>query len=165
MKHIGSLVLLAVAATAGPALAEPSENTAEIPTGVWSGPCDAWGTPATCTSQWQPGLHKDLRVQEYAIVRQADDAPLFSGRGVYRLEGSSVKGYWEDSQGAIHPLTGSFEDGTVSVIWGMPSSQIGRSTYTFADGGMTARDSALTDDGWRQFMEVKYPAPGTTAAE
>lgn len=138
------------------AQAEPGGSDPASLIGDWSGDCDAWGTAATCRSSWSQGLHDDLLVQEYSISNTETGAQIFSGRGVYRIRGGNVDGYWEDSQGAIHPLTGDWTDGVLSVMWGTPATQLGRSRYEAADGQLLAADWGLSEAGWRPFMEVVY---------
>ena len=84
---------------------------------------------------------------------------IFSGRGLYRFTGEDVDGMWEDSQGSVHALTGRAADGTLRIIWGSATTEIGRSVYTRHEDGLSVRDSVLTDDGWRDFMAVDYAAP------
>lgn len=127
--------------------------------GSWSGPCDAWGVQATCTSTWRSGLNPVLVVQDYAIVGAEDEAPIFAGRGLYRIVDGQVNGVWEDSRGVIQDLSGSYKDGVLRVIWGEAQTEIGRSVYAWEDGSLNAKDSVLTDDGWRDFMTISYPAP------
>jgi hypothetical protein len=156
-KVILNSVFWLLIATAAPGKAQENVSPEGIPSGTWRGSCDAWGVPAICTSQWRTGLHDNHWIQSYSIVRQADEVVLFSGRGVYRLDSTKVDGFWEDSGGAIHPLAGTYQDNSLSVIWGSADTEIGRSVYTFQNGAMTARDYSLTDTGWRQFMEIHYP--------
>ena len=124
--------------------------------GSWAAACDAWGTPARCHASWRRGLHEHHWVQEYKIVRNHDEATLFSGRGLYRLNSGQIDGYWEDSQGSVHPLAGTVENGQLTVTWGTPDTEQGRSRYDFRDGTLQVQDEVLDDDGWRVFMTVDY---------
>lgn len=148
-----SMVLSVCAA--GLAAAE-DEATPKSFLGDWAGPCDAWGVPATCTSKWTRGLHSKHLIQNYSIVREADDALIFAGRGVYQFEGTAVRGAWEGSNGAIHPITGTFDEAALSVIWGTPETEIGRSDYSIVDGQLSVSDFVLSPSGWREFMTVEY---------
>ena len=131
---------------------------ADLPVASFEANCNAWGTPAVCTSVWSEGLSPDLRVQVYRIADPETDATLFAGRGVYRTEGGSVIGYWEDTQGSIHRLTGTWQDGALEVIWGEPGAPAGKSRYEFSESGMSAEDWSATAAGWRSFMTITYPA-------
>lgn len=145
-------------ALASTALAEADPISSQL-IGDWSSPCDAWGVAATCSSEWRVGKHHSHLVQEYAIRRAEDGTLIFSGRGLYRFTGEDVDGMWEDSQGSVHALTGRAADGTLRIIWGSATTEIGRSVYTRHEDGLSVRDSVLTDDGWREFMAVDYAAP------
>lgn len=135
--------------------AMPDEAFAHF--GTWSGPCVARGLEATCTSIWRPGLSADHVVQDYSIVRATDGAPIFAGRGLYRLDEGAIHGVWEDSRGAILDLSGRYDDNSLTVVWVDPQTEIGRSVYTWGDDGLKTMDFVLTDTGWRGFMTVEYP--------
>ena len=124
--------------------------------GDWAGPCDAWGVPANCSSKWARGLHNKHLIQEYSIVREEDGALIFSGRGVYQFDGTAVRGAWEGSNGAIHPIVGTFDETALSVIWGTPETEIGRSEYSIENGQLSVSDFVLSPSGWREFMTVVY---------
>lgn len=156
MKYI-AILWFSVMLLAGPALpAEEVKPPAAPVPGIWTGACDAWGTPATCHSTWRQGLHQDHWIQVYKIVRNSDEATLFSGRGLYRLNDDQADGYWEDSQGSVHPLAGTFEDGALTVTWGTTDTELGRSRYDFRNGVLRVQDEVLDDAGWRVFMVVDY---------
>lgn len=141
------------------ALAEEGASMPFAEFGTWSSPCDAWGVAATCTSTWRGGLSADHVVQDYEIVRAADQSPIFTGRGLYRLVDGTVDGVWEDSRGVIQDLSGSYRGDVLRVIWGDAQTEIGRSIYTWEAGALSVQDSVLTDDGWRDFMTIDYSAP------
>lgn len=126
--------------------------------GTWSGPCVARGLEATCTSIWRPGLSANHVVQDYSIVLAMDGAPIFAGRGLYRFEEGAIDGVWEDSRGAILDLSGRYDDNSLTIVWVDPQTEIGRSVYTWGDGGLKSTDFVLTDTGWRDFMTIEYPA-------
>lgn len=148
-----AIVFSAMGATAN---AEATPDTTFTRFGTWTAPCDAWGVEATCTSTWSPGLAANHVVQDYSIVRTSDQMPLFSGRGLYRLNEGDIDGVWEDSRGTLMDLTGRFVDNSMKVVWVDPQIEIGRSEYTWMDDGLNASDSVLTDSGWRNFMTVDY---------
>ncbi|MAP93861.1 MAG: hypothetical protein CMK07_02825 [Ponticaulis sp.] len=132
-------------------------STNELPKVSLEASCDAWGTPAICTSEWTAGLNQKLRVQTYRITHAETGDTLFAGRGVYRLDGGAVTGYWEDSQASIHRLTGSWKGDVLEVVWGDADAPVGKSRYDFSDGGMTAEDWSHTAAGWQSFMVISYP--------
>lgn len=121
--------------------------------------CTFWGKPATCESSWSKGNHESHHIQQYQISDAATGAAIFAGRGLYRLnEKGEVDGYWEDSQGSIHPLTGTWDGHTLAVKWGSAEAEIGKSSYVFDGNAMTSTDWVFTKGkNWRQFMTVSYP--------
>ena len=157
------ILLAAIAVSAPQVLAEAPEPAPSFDVlGSWQSACDAWGTPATCTAIWSTGKHQSHLVQDYTIISAEGGAEIFAGRGLYRVTDGAVDGIWEDSRGQIVPLAGRYEDGTLNVIWGDASSEIGRSVYTLDGDGLQAVDSVLTEEGWRAFMTIEY---GRSAVE
>lgn len=150
-----TFILLATSAL----VAAPFANATPAPAtfhGDWQSPCDAWGTPAICTSTWNVGIHASHLVQTYSIVSAADGSQIFAGRGLYRIMDGKVDGIWEDSRGQILPLAGTYQDTKLNVIWGEASNEIGRSVYTLEGDDLQVVDSVLTEDGWRPFMTIDY---------
>jgi len=160
LRSLALISALGLGLQLGPAAAQdPSEAAGpafDSLLGSWRAECDAWGVPAHCHTQWTAGLHGDHLIQQYSITEVAGDAVLFQGRGIYRFSDGGVDGYWEDSQGSIHPLSGSWENGALTVIWGAADTEIGRSRYQLADAALTVTDWVLEESGWRSFMQVEY---------
>lgn len=156
-------IILAAWLSATPDTAEPaSAEPAAIPTVSREAPCSMRGIAAICSSAWAPGLHARMVTQRYQIRMAETGATLFEGRGLYRLhEGGNIDGFWEDSQGSLHPLSGSWDGSTLKVIWGSAETEVGRSHYQFTgDGGLSVKDWVQSDEqSWRLFMAVEYPAP------
>lgn len=132
--------------------------TPEVFLGAWEADCDAFGTPGRCETEWTVGLDDSLFEQRYRVTARESGALIFAGHGVYRVIDGGVDGYWSDSQGAIHALYGEWRDGALVIDWGAPSTSRGRSSYGVdpETGALHQIDWALTDDGWRQFMEIDY---------
>lgn len=151
-RTFGILALALVAMTVSASAEEGA------PRGLWEAPCDAWGTPAICRSEWSEGMHGTHTVQAYSISHAETGDVLFAGRGVYAIAGTSITGFWEDTQGAVHPLQGTWVGGTVQVIWGAPETEVGRSTYAFSDNELSVVDEVQAEEGWRTFMTVSYGA-------
>lgn len=155
-KSVSTPIIALVFLPYGMAAADEARPDTFASFGSWQTSCDAWGVPATCASEWHPGLHASHIVQTYAISRVDTGAQIFAGRGVYQISGGEIEGVWEDSRGDILRLGGTYQDGSLSVIWGEAPGEIGRSTYRFDEGRLSVRDFVLGDDGWRAFMSVDY---------
>ena len=150
---------LAVALISG--VASQAQEAAPSPTallGEWSAPCDAWGAEAHCTLDWRPDLHADHITVAYQIRNAQTDAMIFQGRGVYDVgDAGRPAGYWSDSGGAIHPLTAQWDEGVLTTHWGVAGSVQGRTRYALeSDGALQVTDWLLREDGWMQFMSVRY---------
>lgn len=129
--------------------------------GTWISDCDAWGSPAKCKVVWSKGLHKNHLHIDYAIKAAADGSAIFSGAGVYRITSDGLDGYWSDSGGAVHPLRSAWSGDTLTTHWGVAGGAQGRSEYALTEAGaMVVTDWALTESGWRQFMQVEYARAG-----
>ncbi len=137
-------------------LTSAEEAASNVFLGDWASACDAWGVRAYCSSKWSRGLHDTHLVQDYKIVREDDGALIFMGRGVYQFEGTAVRGAWEGSNGAIHEIIGVFDENALSVVWGAPETEIGRSEYKIVEGQLLVSDFVLTSTGWRKFMTIAY---------
>lgn len=147
------------AAIAGLSAHAQSEDSAHHQlSGIWASDCNAWGTPAHCHVIWQQGLHTSHMTIHYRIANAADDSTIFEGTGTYRqTDETTLDGYWSDSQGAIHPLSGSWEDNALTTHWGIAGETVGRTRYTLnEDDSLTVTDWQLTEEGWAQFMEARY---------
>lgn len=149
-----SLILLAAAASAQP---EPAGEAGAL-LGNWRGACEAWGTRAVCRLRWETGLHPEHLVLHYRIEAEADGRVIFAGRGLYRGRGETFDGYWEDSQGSVHPLRARFDGATMTTLWGdAASGEQGRSEYRLVGPGqLRVTDSMRADEDWRDFMTVDY---------
>lgn len=135
-----------------------AQERPSIPLATHEAPCDAWGTPAICRSVWQAGKHKSHWVQNYSIQHAETGNQMFAGRGLYRMQPDGrVTGYWEDSQGSVHPLSGTWNGVELSVNWGSEHTELGRSIYVFAGtGGLQVEDWVKRETGWHRFMTVSY---------
>ena len=159
MMLVQMLSLLAAADASATALqpheADPAPSALM---GEWSAECDAWGATATCTLDWSAGLHADLMTVAYQIRNAETDAMIFQGRGVYDVsDPDRPSGYWSDSGGAIHPLAARWEDDALTTHWGVAGGVLGRTRYALeADGTLQVTDWQLREDGWAQFMSVRY---------
>ncbi len=156
--------------SAGAALAQDETDassealTPAVFLGSWEADCDAFGTPGRCETEWTQGLDASLYEQHYRVTARDSGALIFAGHGVYRVTEDGVDGYWSDSQGAIHALYGEWRDGALVIDWGAPSTSRGRSSYGVdpESDALHQIDWALTDDGWRQFMDFSYARAAET---
>lgn len=159
MKNVTPLVsavALAVTVLSPPLAAQDEGGAHSIPKGTWSASCVAFNQPAICETRWSTGLNdQSMTVQSYRINHAETGTLLFEGRGVYRVRGETVDGYWEDSSDSIHRISGSWKNNILNVHWGALSDG-GRSQYDFSSDGLNVTDWVLQPSGWLQFMTVEY---------
>ncbi len=141
-----------------PAFAKSETSSPADLIGRWVVDCDAWGAAGRCTIDWAEGLHASHMTIHYRIANAATDSTIFEGTGTYRQTGeASLDGYWSDSQGAIHPLSASWDNNALTTHWGIAGETVGRTRYSLnEDGSLTVTDWQLTEAGWAQFMEARY---------
>ncbi|MEM6908876.1 MAG: hypothetical protein AAF494_09365 [Pseudomonadota bacterium] len=142
-----------------PAQAETEPENPKLPTGSWTAPCDMAGRAAQCQSTWTLGeVSPSVVVQMYYIRDRETGDILFTGKGVYHVTSESVDGYWEDTSGGLMPITGTWQEGTLDVYWGLLGANAGRSRYVFENGRLGVTNWSLQESGWVEFMPVAYPA-------
>jgi hypothetical protein len=79
---------------------------------------------------------------------------VFEGHVYYEPKSDgSISGTWFDSRGVSFAVKGSFAGDTLTVLWGNPAQEQGKSVYRLLDAGtLEVTDSVLLKDGtWRQF--------------
>jgi len=86
-------------------------------------------------------------------VKRTLDAQAF-----YRLtEEGRVEGTWFDSRGMVLPLRGSADSTALTILWGTPETEEGRTEYRLlSENELEVRDFVLKDDRWRRFGEALY---------
>jgi len=132
--------------------------------GQWTSSCEFFGAPAQCELEWRPGLHQRLVEMQFTVLdstagasSEAEVNLMFQGRSVLKQEEDAFRGFWQASNGDIHPLVAGLESGTLTSYWGEASTELGRSSYRLLDDGrLQVKDWVLTDEGWELFLEVEY---------
>ena len=158
IKSFLSALVLVATFQALPSAAQDEVAAHAMPTGAWSASCVAFNQPAICETQWSIGLNETMTVQTYRIEHAETKKLLFEGRGIYRLKGEVVDGYWEDSADNIHKISGIWKDGILDVYWGELNNG-GRSQYDFSSDELEVTDWIIQPSGWLQFMKVGYGRP------
>ncbi len=131
--------------------------------GAWVGNGKFFGMDATTQAKWERLLGgKFLRLTiSYEMKTPDGKAQKFEGIGYYQLKGGKYEGRWLDSQGNSYPLTATFEDETLTSMWGEPGKSEGKSTYRInsADKTLEVVDATKQKDGsWKEFSRFKLTA-------
>lgn len=138
--------------------------------GHWQSNGDAFGNPAISTIRWSKELKEKFARIDYAINTIIDEKPVttFSGVAYYRsLADHTYQAFWADSEGSLHPIKAKLEGKTLTSIWGVEGSKLGRTRYKIMENdAMQVTDWVFRDNEWKQFNQnvyerVNYDSTGT----
>jgi hypothetical protein len=148
--RILGVVLLAMLAL--PAIAQDSAAAAFLGrlAGAWQGTGEVRKMAADMRMTWEPVL--DGRFHQLSMENQMTGKDgqswLFKAQAYYRvLEDGTITGTWFDSRGISLPLAGRVEGDAMTIDWGTPEIERGRTTYRLAGDGLEVTDEVLGKDG------------------
>ncbi len=106
--------------------------------------------------RWSEALGGKFMRIEYRInvKNETGETPVFDGTAYYQLaEGESLRAFWADTGGSLHPVSARREGNAMIAHWGRPDEgEQGRSRYELLpSGGVEVTDWVKTGDGWRRF--------------
>jgi uncharacterized protein YodC (DUF2158 family) len=124
--------------------------------GTWAGDGKFMGNAARLELRYEWVLNgKFLRLSlKNDSKTPAGERQVFEGHVYYEPKSDgSVSGTWFDSRGVSFAVKGSFEGDTLTVQWGNPGQEQGKSVYRLVDSGtLEVADSVQLKDGtFRQF--------------
>jgi hypothetical protein len=124
--------------------------------GTWEGDGKAFGMPARLHMKWEWVLERKFLHLILKTETQTGSGQIqaFQGRAYYRPTGEGkYEGGWFDTRGESFPIKGNSEGDTLTVLWGAPRSEQGKSTYRFLEAGkLEVVDSVKQKDGtWKEF--------------
>ena len=123
--------------------------------GDWESNGITFGQAAHSILRWHPALNGKFMHVEYEIksADNLDAQPIFKGLGFYQMSGkTSLKAFWADSSGDLHPITARIKGRTLVSTWGVAGGKLGRTHYKLNRAGqMEVTDWLLHEDGWKQF--------------
>ena len=149
------LILTAVIALMFQSVALGSEPILQTLVGTWQGSGEVRGMPSEQTMVWTPALGGQFFRLEFDNQMHAGEGQVyrFQAHAYYRPspEGEIV-GNWFDSRGVIFSLSGSQTACTLSIEWGSPDTETGRTRYHLAGNKLEVTDEVLGAEGeWRIF--------------
>jgi hypothetical protein len=154
LKWIAGLAVVMISA-AGIAQDKQPRDLSSLK-GTWTADCKAFAPGARCSLQWTDGLHKNLLRVVYQ-VRNAAGNQLFAGEGVYQRSDDIFAGFWNDTNGSLHPLQATYTDGGLTTYWGRAETEEGKTRYALnAEGGLSVTDWVKKNGSWHQFMHADY---------
>ncbi len=118
------------------------------------------GSEASFSMNWEWTLNDKFLKLTFENSRKSKEgnAIVFSANGYYKLlSDSALEGTWFDSRGITFPLTGTITDSALTIIWGTPESEQGKTVYSVdADGQVNVVDFFLSNDQYQQFGQANY---------
>ena len=124
----------------------------------WKGSGELLKSTASFQMDWQPIL--DGKFYELSFQNQRDESKefIFKSKGIYRPGGNGTfTGTWFDSRGYSFPLEGKFTGNELSVFWGNPETEEGKTIYSIKEGGtVSVMDYILKDGNLIPFGKALY---------
>ena len=149
-----------------PALLGPHRTVAqEFPlidqfVGTWEGQGELFGADATFSMQWEWVLENQFvhLTFENSVQTPNGLTQSFNARAFYKPgEPGQLGGTWFDSRGMVVPLQGNVDDNTLTVPWGTPGTEQGRTVYRQLDEGeLEVEDYVLRGSEWQKFGHALY---------
>lgn len=127
----------------------------------WIGSGELMGSTASFQMDWEPILDGKFYKLSFQNQREASKAFVFKAMGIYRPEDDgSFTGTWFDSRGYSFPLKGNFTENELTVHWGNPETEEGKTSYSIKeDGTITVKDDVLKDGKLVPFGNAVYRRP------
>ncbi len=156
MKSLFTFVLIALAfgSVSGQTIFDQFEGN------KWTGTGTLMGSPATFTMVWSQELDGAFYHLSFENRRKGQEASdiVFKAEAYYRMgEDSSVVGSWFDSRGITLPLTGEATKEELTILWGSPETEQGKTVYTLkSDDTVQVTDYILRGEEYLKFGEATY---------
>jgi hypothetical protein len=118
--------------------------------GAWQGTGEVRQMAADMHMNWEPVLDGQFQrlSMENRMTGKDGQAWHFKAQGYYRvLDDGTIAGTWFDSRGISLPLTGHVEGDAMTIDWGTPEIERGRTTYRLAGDGLEVTDEVYRKDG------------------
>ena len=132
--------------------------------GEWEGQGKLFGLDATFSMTWESVLGQQfVRLTfQNSIETDSGTARTLKAQAFYKPTGTAeFEGTWFDSRGVVQPLRGSVEAETLTVLWGTPETEQGRTIYRLVDKNqIEVEDFVLRDGEWAQFGSASYRRVG-----
>ncbi|HWN07187.1 MAG TPA: hypothetical protein VNO53_08490 [Steroidobacteraceae bacterium] len=135
-----------------PALAEEPAAAAFLGrlAGAWQGTGAVRQMAADMRMRWEPVLDGEFHrlSMENRMTGQDGQTWHFKADAYYRVRNDgTIAGTWFDSRGISLPLSGRVEGDAMTIDWGTPDIERGRSTYRLTADALEVTDEVYTKDG------------------
>ncbi|NAS31888.1 hypothetical protein GTQ40_12950 [Flavobacteriaceae bacterium R38] len=126
----------------------------------WEGKGMLMNTDASFKMHWKSTLDDafvQLTFQNKRMLKNGKEI-IFKANAYYKVVNDSViKGTWFDSRGITFPLKGTTNATQMTIIWGTPETEQGKTSYEFIQNGqLKVKDYILREDKYLGFGEAVY---------
>lgn len=129
----------------------------------WTGTGTLMNSPATYTMHWSQELDNAFYTLDFQNNRKGTDGNdiTFKAKAYYKVtQDTIVSGTWFDARGVQFPLKGTVSDDILTIFWGSPETEQGKTVYTYTkDVGVTVQDYILNKENYYKFGTATYPNP------
>jgi hypothetical protein len=118
--------------------------------GAWQGTGEVRQMAADMRMRWEPVLDGEFHrlSMENRMSGQDGQSWHFKADAYYRVgKDGTIAGTWFDSRGISLPLRGRVEGDAMTIDWGTPDIERGRSTYHLTVDALEVTDEVYAKDG------------------
>lgn len=137
------------------------ESSMELFFGNWTGHGQLFENNAEFKMVWKSSLNgKFIELEfENGLVNDGNYQKILSSKAVYWfIDETHLKGQWYDTRGYILPIEATFENNTLTTLWGDDKTERGKTVYQFDATTQTisVKDYVLSESDYRPFGEAQY---------
>ena len=142
------------------ATAQDQDLVQKLTSKTWSGKGALMGTDAVFEMKWSWSLDNAFLTLEFMNERMGSNGEFitFKANSFYKIDDEGeISGTWFDNRGITFPLSGKLDDHKMTINWGSPETEEGRTVYQLNDnGGITVTDYIQRDGEYLRFGGAEY---------
>lgn len=126
--------------------------------GNWKGEGQLFGTLAKFEMTWTETLGSQFIRLEFQNSFERNSVTYeMQAMAMYRFGDAKISGTWYDSRGQTLPLTATYENHTLTVLWGDENTEQGKTVYKLTDyKEIVVTDFVLKEGVYSEFGKAKY---------
>lgn len=159
MKELSELLIVLALAIIISNTASAQPKLSEQLIGSWQGTGTLMGSEATFDMRWERELGGQFLKLTFQNRRTPKDKSpiIFNATAMYSTGEEEWTGTWFDVRGISFPLKGQVDGGTLTVDWGSPDTEQGRTVYALQDDeSMVVTDYILQQGSYTKFGTANY---------
>lgn len=139
-----------------------SQNLSDKFEGSWEGKGTLMGAETSFKMNWDKVLNDQFMKLTFTSHRvSGEEAILFHATAMYKLDEEHWAGTWFDSRGISFGVDGTESKNTLTVEWGSPDIEQGRTVYSITDENeITVTDYVNRNGSYSKFGEAVYQRVG-----